>query len=97
MKTLNMQAFSAGSKMPAKKDKPAFCAQCQGVSLKRRVTTYPVTLTQPKQIAGKRVDVFRVALHECQDCGHLMPTPAGQAKVERCVKRGIEFFLGASH
>ena len=29
------------------------------------------------------------ALHECQSCGHLTPTPAGQAKVERCVERGI--------
>jgi hypothetical protein len=27
-------------------------------------------------------------------CGHLMPTATGQAKVDRCVARGIEFFLG---
>lgn len=39
-------------------------------------------------------DVYRVALHACQSCGHLMPTPAGQAKVDRCVARGIEFLLG---
>lgn len=31
----------------------------------------------------------RVALHECLSCGHLMPTPAGQAKVERNVAMAI--------
>ena len=34
------------------------------------------------------------ALRECQTCGHLMPTPAGQAKVDRNVNLGIRFFLG---
>ena len=81
--------------MPTKRDMPASCGQCRGTTLKRRVATYPVTLTQPKQVAGKRVDVFRVALHECQSCGDLMPTAAGQAKIERCVRRGMEFFLEA--
>lgn len=97
MKPANMQSFiEAGSKMPAMRERPAACGQCHGVSLKRRVATYPVTLTQPKKIAGKRVDIFRVALHECNGCGNLMPTPAGQAKIERCLKQGIKFFLEAS-
>jgi len=45
-------------------------------------------------LVGKEIHVHRVALHECPSCGHLMPTAAGQAKVDRCVARGIEFFLG---
>ena len=46
------------------------------------------------QLAGKRINVGRVALYECQTCGHLMPTPAGQAKVDRNVNIGIKLFLG---
>jgi hypothetical protein len=30
-------------------------------------------------------------------CGHLMPTPAGQAKVDRNVDMGIRLFLGQLH
>src|SRR5258708_6015737 len=48
---------------------------------------------QPKS-AGKRFNVGRVALYECQPWGHLMPTPAGQAKVDRNVNIGIKLFLG---
>jgi len=79
--------------MPRRR-KPATCAQCGGSTLKRRIGTYPVRLTEPPSLAGKEIHVHRVALHECQSCGHLMPTEAGQAKIERCVTRGIEFFLG---
>ena len=45
-------------------------------------------------LEGKEVHVGRVALHECQNCGHLMPTPAGQAKVNRNVSLSIRLFLG---
>jgi len=62
--------------------------------LQRRIATYPVHLTEPPSLAGKQIHVHRVALHQCPSCGHLIPTAAGQAKVERCVARGIEFFLG---
>ena len=78
----------------AKMRKPTCCIHCAGTALVRRITTYPVRLTAPAPLTGKEIHVHRVALHECQSCGHLMPTPAGQAKVERCVARGIEFFLG---
>ena len=74
--------------------KPTTCAQCGERLLHRRITTYPVQLTEPPSLAGKQIHVHRVALHECHACGHLMPTAAGKAKVERCVARGIEFFLG---
>jgi hypothetical protein len=77
-----------------RRSKPTTCTQCGGGHVQRRITTYPVHLTAPPALAGKQIHVHRVALHECQACGHLMSTPAGQAKVERCVARGIEFFLG---
>lgn len=74
--------------------KPAACTKCAGTALVRRITTYPVRLTAPDRLAGKEIHVGRVALYECQSCGHLMPTPAGQAKVDRCVQQGILLFLG---
>lgn len=74
--------------------KPTACTNCAATALVRRITTYPVRLTGPAPLTGKEIHVHRVALHECQACGHLMPTPAGQAKVERCVERGIQLFLG---
>lgn len=97
MTETQLQHFiEAGSKKPLKREMPAACEKCKGTSLKARLATYPVTLTQPRKVAGKRVDVFRVALHECLICGYLMPTPAGQAKIERCVKRGIELFMDST-
>ena len=81
------------SKTKARSGKPAACANCAGNDLQRRITTYPVRLTGPGSLAGKEIHVGRVALYECQSCGHLMPTPAGQAKVDRCVARVIEFLI----
>lgn len=76
----------------AKSSKPAACEVCAGVELVRRITTYPVRLTG--QLEGKQINVGRVALYECQACGHLMPTPAGRAKVARNVDMGVRLFLG---
>ena len=70
----------------------AACEVCAATDLVRRITTYPVKLTG--SLEGKEIHVGRVALHECQNCGHLMPTPAGQAKVNRNVNMGIRLFLG---
>ena len=75
--------------------KPAACLVCQGLDLVRRITTYPVYLEG--ELKGKQIHVGRVALYECQSCGHLMPTPAGQAKVDRNVNMGIRLFLGQLH
>jgi hypothetical protein len=77
-----------------RRTKPTACPRCGDTRLQRRITTYPVELTAPPSLAGKQIHVHRVALHECHACGHLMPTKAGQAKVDRCVARGIELFLG---
>jgi len=78
-----------------KSSKPAACQACQGTNLVRRITTYPVHLAG--ELEGKQIHVGRVALYECQRCGHLMPTPAGQAKVDRNVHMGIRLFLGQLH
>jgi len=75
-----------------KTSRPAACGKCAGTDLVRRITTYPVRLAGP--LEGKEIHVGRVALYECRACGHLMPTPAGQAKVERNVDMGIRLFLG---
>ena len=72
--------------------RPVACDCCAGTNLVRRITTYPVRLSGP--LEGKEIHVGRVALYECQTCGQLMPTPAGQAKVERNVAMGIRLFLG---
>ncbi len=74
--------------------KPDRCPICAGTVLVRRITTYPVELTGPPPLRGKQIHVNRVALHECESCGHLMPTRAGQAKVDRLVTRSIQLFLG---
>jgi ribosomal protein L37AE/L43A len=73
---------------------PDRCPLCAGTALVRRITTYPVELTGPAPLRGKQIHVNRVALHQCESCGHLMPTRAGQAKVDRLVARSIELFLG---
>jgi hypothetical protein len=67
------------------------CPQCGGTSLKRTLATHPVPLTG--RLEGRRVDVYRVEMDKCRDCGTLTPTAEGLAKIERCTKRGIEFFL----
>ena len=58
----------------------------------RKITTYPVVLSGP--LEGKQIHVGRVALHQCLSCGHQMPTPAGQAKVDGNVDIGVRSFRG---
>jgi len=81
--------------MPKKSSKPVNCQACGDTNLVRKITTYPVVLSG--SLASKRINVGRVALHECLTCGHLMPTPAGQAKVDRCTEMGVRLFLGQLH
>jgi hypothetical protein len=59
--------------------KTSTCQNCASGALKRLSTTYPLTLP------GRRLDVARVQVLQCADCGHLMPTSAGQAKLERAL------------
>lgn len=65
--------------------KPVACTNCASTDVGRRIMTYPLRLTAPPSMAGKEIHVGRVALHVCQACGHLMPTAAGQAKIDRCI------------
>lgn len=53
------------------------CQQCGARSLRRCSTTYPIILP------GQQINVERVQVDECRECGHLMPTPAGQEKLQR--------------
>jgi hypothetical protein len=80
------------SSFTKKSSKPASCQICAGTDLVRRITTYPARLSGP--LEGKQIHVGRVALYECLTCGHLMPTRAGQAKVDRNVEIGVRLFLG---
>jgi hypothetical protein len=81
--------------MSKKSSKPVSCHLCGARDLVRKITTYPVVLSGP--LEGKRINVGRVALHECLTCGHLMPTAAGQAKIARCTEMGVRLFLGQLH
>jgi Zn ribbon nucleic-acid-binding protein len=83
------------SSFTKKSSKPANCPLCRSTDLVRRITTYPVRLSGP--LEGKQIHVGRVALHECLTCGHLLPTRAGQAKVDRNVDIGVQLFLGQLH
>lgn len=78
--------------MSKKSSKPVKCQLCEGTDLVRKITTYPVVLSG--HLEGKQINVGRVALHECLTCGYLMPTPAGQAKIHRCIEMGVRLFLG---
>jgi hypothetical protein len=75
--------------------KPGNCQLCGSTDLVRKITTYPVRLSG--SLEGNQIHVGRVALHECANCGHLVPTRAGQAKVDRNVEMGIRLFLGQLH
>ncbi len=60
--------------------KPRTCQKCDGRVLKRRSTTYPLVLP------GRQINVARVQVDECGECGHIMPTPTGQQKLDRCLQ-----------
>ena len=67
------------------------CPKCGSTSLKRVLETHPVPLTG--RLEGRRLDIYRVEMDKCRDCGALTPTAEGLAKIERCTKKGIEIFL----
>lgn len=70
--------------------KPRTCQKCGSATLKRRSTTYPI------ELKGRRIDVQRVKLDECGDCGFLMPTPEGHAKIQRCTQIVVHALLNTS-
>ena len=78
-----------------KSSKPTLCPACGGVALVRKITTYPVLLSARCKVSKSMLAVLLST--ECLTCGHLMTTPAGQAKVDRNVEMGIRLFLGQLH
>ena len=79
-----------------KSSKPAACSSCTGTDLIRKITTFTVFLAATPNMTAKQVNVGRVALYECQSCGNKMPTPAGKAKVERCIGQMLHMFSTVS-
>ena len=53
------------------------CENCNGNNIKTHATTYPI------QMGEKQINVERVWVDECMDCGTMTPTKAGQEKVSR--------------
>jgi len=62
-----------------KKPQKSCCIACDGKNTKTYLTTYPL------KIGEKQLNVGRVSVRECLDCGDIKPTQAGQAKIERCM------------
>lgn len=77
------------SKTKPRSGKLAACVNCGGKIQQRRITTYPVWLTKPARLAGKEILVGGVTIYECQSRGHLMPTPVGQAKIDRSIAQRV--------
>lgn len=55
------------------------CEKCGSQNVKTHPTTYPVHTPE------RQIDIGRVWVKECFDCGVLIPTKAGQEKIERNV------------
>jgi len=63
------------------------CEQCDSQNLKAARVTYPINMGE------KQINIQRVSVRECLDCHALMPTVAGQAKIERCMVSMLELFF----
>lgn len=55
------------------------CEKCGGQNLKTHLATVPMN------VGIKQLNVERVSVKECMDCNALMPTKAGQEKIDRCM------------
>ena len=66
--------------MSPPKSKLLACPLCQGTKFKNRVTTYPM-----RTFDGRQINIGRVAVYECGNCHHLIPTKAGEQKISRCM------------
>jgi YgiT-type zinc finger domain-containing protein len=75
--------------MSAAKSQPLSCPLCQGTTLTRKITTYPM-----RTFDGRQINIGRVAVQECDNCHHLIPTKAGSEKVNRCMATMAQLFFG---
>lgn len=57
------------------------CSACGGSSFKEKTTTFPLNLP-----SGKTMNVARVQVQECVECGELIPTYDGKLKLARCIE-----------
>jgi len=64
------------------------CEKCGNQNLKTHLATYPI------KVGSKQINVERVSVRECMDCHMLVPTKAGQAKVDRCSMMTFMLLLG---
>ena len=76
--------------MSSVKLKPLSCPQCQGTTFTRKTTTYPIRIPD-----GRQLNVGRVAVHECANCHHLIPTKAGSEKYSRAMVAMAQLFFGS--
>ena len=65
--------------MKATKKTGKTCEKCGSQNLKTHLVTYPV------KMETKQIDVGRVSVKECLDCNNMIPTKAGNEKIERCM------------
>lgn len=65
------------------------CPLCQGAQFTRKITTYPLRI-----LDGRQINIGRVAVQECENCHHLIPTKAGSEKINRCMATMAHLFLG---
>jgi YgiT-type zinc finger domain-containing protein len=66
--------------MSPAKPKTLSCPLCQGTTFKKKIATYPM-----RTFDGRQIHIGRVAVQECQNCRHLLPTKAGSEKISRCM------------
>ena len=61
------------------------CEKCGSQNVRTHPTIYPV------QTPERQIDIGKVWVRECFDCGVLIPTKAGQEKIERTMGAFISF------
>jgi len=64
------------------------CEACGGKNTKTYLTTYPL------KIGEKQLNIGRVSVRECIDCGSIKPTNTGQEKIGRCMMTFMSVFEG---
>jgi len=76
--------------MKANKPQNPACPLCQGTTFKKKIATYPM-----RTFDGRQINIGRVAVQECQNCQHLIPTKAGSAKITRAMAAMAQLFSGS--
>jgi YgiT-type zinc finger domain-containing protein len=75
--------------MKSSTQKSFSCPLCKATTFKRKMTPYPVQTAD-----GRQINIGRVAVQECENCHHLIPTKSGYEKINRCLETMALLFLG---